>query len=49
MTDLVARLDRRAAEHHADVTAAFGADRTERLMREPAALVAAGKRPAAGT
>ena len=43
--ELVARLDRRAAEHHADVAAAFGADRTERLMRELAALAAAYKRP----
>ena len=42
--DLVARLDRRAAEHHADVEAAFGADRTERLMRELEALAAACKR-----
>lgn len=42
--DLVARLDRRAAEHHADVEAAFGADRTERLMRELEALAAASKR-----
>jgi MarR family transcriptional regulator, organic hydroperoxide resistance regulator len=39
--ELVARLDRRAAEHHADVEAAFGADRTERLMRELEALAAA--------
>jgi DNA-binding MarR family transcriptional regulator len=36
--DMVARLDRRAAEHHADMTAAFGAGRTERLMRELEAL-----------
>jgi DNA-binding MarR family transcriptional regulator len=43
--ELVARLDRRAAEHHADVEAAFGADRTERLMRELEALAAACKRP----
>ena len=42
--NLVARLDRRAAEHHADVEAAFGADRTERLMRELEALAAACKR-----
>ena len=42
--DLVARLDRRAVEHHADVAAAFGADRTERLMRELEALAAACKR-----
>ncbi len=42
--ELVARLDRRAAEHHADVAAAFGADRTERLMRELEALAAACKR-----
>jgi DNA-binding MarR family transcriptional regulator len=39
--DLVARLDRRAVEHHADVAAAFGAERTERLMRELAALAEA--------
>jgi DNA-binding MarR family transcriptional regulator len=44
--DLVARLDRRAAEHHADVEAAFGAGRTERLMRELEALAIACKRPA---
>ncbi|GID91318.1 MarR family winged helix-turn-helix transcriptional regulator [Amorphoplanes digitatis] len=44
--DLVARLDRRAAEHHNEVAAAFGADRTERLMRELEALAAAcGARP----
>jgi DNA-binding MarR family transcriptional regulator len=42
--DLVARLDRRAAEHHADVTAAFGTERTERLMRELAALAGVVKR-----
>jgi DNA-binding MarR family transcriptional regulator len=36
--DMVARLDRRAAEHHADMAAAFGAGRTERLMRELEAL-----------
>jgi DNA-binding MarR family transcriptional regulator len=41
--DLVARLDRRAAEHHAEVAAAFGAERTERLMRELEALAAAGR------
>ena len=41
--DLVARLDRRAAEHHAHVEAAFGAARTERLMRELEALAAACK------
>ena len=38
---LVARLDRRADEHHAEVEAAFGAARTERLMRELEALAAA--------
>ncbi|MFF5288769.1 MarR family winged helix-turn-helix transcriptional regulator [Paractinoplanes globisporus] len=43
--DLVARLDRRAAEHHAEVEAAFGAGRTERLMRELEALAAAFRRP----
>jgi DNA-binding MarR family transcriptional regulator len=37
---LVARLDLRAAEHHAEVSAAFGAARTERLMRELEALAA---------
>jgi DNA-binding MarR family transcriptional regulator len=37
--DLMARLDRRATEHHTSVEAAFGADRTERLMRELDALV----------
>jgi MarR family transcriptional regulator, organic hydroperoxide resistance regulator len=42
--DLVARLDRRAVEHQADVEAAFGATRTERLMRELDALAAACKR-----
>jgi DNA-binding MarR family transcriptional regulator len=42
--DLVARLDRRAAEHHAEVEAAFGAGRTERLMRELEALAAAFRR-----
>jgi DNA-binding MarR family transcriptional regulator len=36
--DLVARLDRRVGEHHADVEALFGAGRTERLMRELEAL-----------
>jgi DNA-binding MarR family transcriptional regulator len=41
---LVVRLDRRAAEHHADVEAAFGAERTERLMHELEALAAASKR-----
>jgi DNA-binding MarR family transcriptional regulator len=39
--DLVTRLDRRAAGHHAGVEAAFGAGRTERLMRELEALAAA--------
>ena len=43
--DLLARLDRRVARHHADVEAAFGADRTERLMRELEALAAACRRP----
>jgi DNA-binding MarR family transcriptional regulator len=42
--DLVARLDRRAAEHHADVAAAFGANRTERLMHDLEALAAALRR-----
>jgi DNA-binding MarR family transcriptional regulator len=42
--DLVARLDRRAAEHHADVEAACGAGRTERLMRELEALCSALRR-----
>jgi MarR family transcriptional regulator, organic hydroperoxide resistance regulator len=42
--DLVARLDRRAAEHHADVAAAFGADRTERLMHDLEALAAVLRR-----
>jgi len=37
--DLVARLDRRAAEHHTAVESVFGAGRTERLMRELEALV----------
>jgi MarR family transcriptional regulator, organic hydroperoxide resistance regulator len=37
--DLVARLDRRAAEHHTAVAAVYGAARTERLMRELEALV----------
>lgn len=37
--ELVARLDRRAAEHHRAVEAAFGPERTERLMRELSALV----------
>ncbi|MFC7531678.1 MarR family winged helix-turn-helix transcriptional regulator [Actinoplanes sp. GCM10030250] len=41
--DLVARLDRRAAEHHSEVAAAFGAERTERLMLELVALAAACK------
>jgi DNA-binding MarR family transcriptional regulator len=41
---LVARLDRRAAEHHAEVSAAFGAGRTERLMRELEALAGAFRR-----
>jgi DNA-binding MarR family transcriptional regulator len=36
---LVARLDRRAARHHNAVEAAYGAERTERLMRELDALV----------
>jgi DNA-binding MarR family transcriptional regulator len=36
--DMVVRLDRRAADHHAAVEAAFGAGRTERLMRELEAL-----------
>lgn len=41
--DLVARLDRRAAGHHAEVAAAFGAERTDNLMRELEALAAACK------
>jgi DNA-binding MarR family transcriptional regulator len=41
---LVARLDRRAAEHHAEVSAAFGAGRTERLMRELEALAGVFRR-----
>ncbi|MEV6301172.1 MarR family transcriptional regulator [Actinoplanes sp. NPDC051861] len=39
--DLVARLNQRAAEHHAEVAAVFGAERTENLMRELTALAAA--------
>jgi len=38
--DLIARLDRRVEEHHRTVEAAYGAQRTERLMRELARLVA---------
>lgn len=41
---LVARLDRRAADHHAEVSAAFGADRTEHLMRELEALASVFRR-----
>jgi DNA-binding MarR family transcriptional regulator len=37
--ELVGRLDRRASEHHTSVEEAFGAERTERLMRELDALV----------
>jgi MarR family transcriptional regulator, organic hydroperoxide resistance regulator len=37
---LVQRLDRHAEEHHRAVEAAYGAQRTERLMRELARLVA---------
>ena len=37
--DLMARLDRRAAEHHTAVERAYGPQRTERLMRELDALV----------
>jgi DNA-binding MarR family transcriptional regulator len=37
--DLIARLDRRAAEHHTAVERAYGTQRTERLMRELDALV----------
>jgi DNA-binding MarR family transcriptional regulator len=37
--DLMARLDRRAAEHHLAVETAYGPERTERLMRELDALV----------
>ena len=42
--DLVVRLDRRAAGHHAGVEAAFGAARTERLMRELEALASVFRR-----
>jgi DNA-binding MarR family transcriptional regulator len=42
--DLVTRLDRRAAEHHADVEAAFGVGRTSRLMDELEALCSAFRR-----
>jgi DNA-binding MarR family transcriptional regulator len=37
---LIERLDRHAEEHHRAVEAAYGAQRTERLMRELARLVA---------
>jgi DNA-binding MarR family transcriptional regulator len=37
--DLVARLDRRACQHHAAIEAAYGGERTERLMRELEELV----------
>lgn len=37
---LVRRLDRHAEEHHRAVEAAYGAQRTERLMRDLARLVA---------
>jgi DNA-binding MarR family transcriptional regulator len=37
---LIERLDRHAEEHHRAVQAAYGAQRTERLMRELARLVA---------
>jgi DNA-binding MarR family transcriptional regulator len=37
--ELVARLDRRAADHHLSVEVAYGPERTERLMRELEALV----------
>ena len=37
---LIERLDRHAEEHHKAVQAAYGAQRTERLMRELARLVA---------
>jgi DNA-binding MarR family transcriptional regulator len=37
--DLVSRLDRRATEHHTAIEAAYGAERTERLMRELDTLV----------
>ncbi len=37
--DLLARLDRRAGGHHTAVEAAYGAERTERLMAELAALI----------
>jgi MarR family transcriptional regulator, organic hydroperoxide resistance regulator len=36
---LVARLDRQAEEHHREVETAYGARRTERLMRELTRLV----------
>ena len=36
---LIERLDRHAEEHHRAVEAAYGAQRTERLMRELARLV----------
>jgi DNA-binding MarR family transcriptional regulator len=37
--DLIARLDRRTAEHHTAAERAYGPQRTERLMRELDALV----------
>jgi DNA-binding MarR family transcriptional regulator len=37
--DLVGRLDRQAAEHHRRIEDAYGAQRTERLMRELGRLV----------
>ncbi|HST67840.1 MAG TPA: MarR family transcriptional regulator [Mycobacteriales bacterium] len=38
-TAFVRRLDRQAAEHHREIEAAYGVQRTERLMRELARLV----------
>jgi MarR family transcriptional regulator, organic hydroperoxide resistance regulator len=38
--DLVARLDRRATDHHLEVAEAYGTQRTERLMRALERLVA---------
>ena len=37
--DLVRRLDEQAIEHHRRIEAAYGAQRTERLMRELGRLV----------
>lgn len=38
--DLVARLDRRATDHHLEVAEAYGTQRTQRLMRDLERLVA---------